>query len=127
MKSRKIPVLLFAALLVLAGTVMPGCTNSSKGGSGKMVTSDSLYVRKVENLSDGFILGADVSSLLAEEASGVKYYDFDGKEADLLKILSDNGVNYVRVRVWNDPFDKDGRGYGGGNCNLETAIEIGRR
>ena len=100
MKSRKIPVLLFAALLVLAGTVMPGCTNSSKGGSGKMVTSDSLYVRKVENLSDGFILGADVSSLLAEEASGVKYYDFDGKEADLLKILSENGVNYVRVRVY---------------------------
>ncbi|MBO4411775.1 MAG: glycosyl hydrolase 53 family protein [Lachnospiraceae bacterium] len=127
MKSRKIPVLLFAALLVLAGTVMPGCTNSSKGGSGKMVTSDSLYVRKVENLSDGFILGADISSLLAEEASGVKYYDFDGKEADLLKILSENGVNYVRVRVWNDPFDKDGHGYGGGNCNLETAIEIGRR
>ena len=87
----------------------------------------TLLVPKVENLSTDFIMGADVSSLLAQEASGVVYHNFDGEAQDLLKTLSEAGVNYVRVRVWNDPFDADGNGYGGGNCTLDTAMEIGRR
>ncbi|MFR8999314.1 MAG: glycosyl hydrolase 53 family protein [Anaerobutyricum soehngenii] len=33
--------------------------------------------------------------------AGVKYYDNEGKEASLLKVLSDNGVNYIRIRIWN--------------------------
>ena len=32
----------------------------------------ALYVRKVENLPEDVIFGRDVSSVLAEEASGVK-------------------------------------------------------
>ena len=46
---------------------------------------------------------------------------------DIMAILSANGINYIRVRIWNDPFDKDGNGYGGGNCDINTAIEIGKR
>ena len=91
------------------------------------VNSDSLYVRKVENLPDGFIMGMDASCVPAQEASGVKYYDFDGAEKDVYQILAENGVNYIRVRVWNDPFDGDGNGYGGGNCDIENAITIGKR
>ncbi len=90
------------------------------------MASDSLYVEAVD-LPDGFILGADVSSLLAEEASGVVYRDFDGQEQDMLLTLAQGGVNYVRVRVWVDPFDSQGRGYGGGNCTAETAAKIGAR
>ena len=86
-----------------------------------------LYVKKVENMPDDFILGMDVSSLLAEEASGVRYYDFDGNETDLLQILSSCGVNTIRVRVWNDPYDAQGRGYGGGNCDIAAAVAIGQR
>ena len=33
----------------------------------------------------------------------------------------------MRVRVWNDPYDAAGNGYGGGNCNVATAAEIGSR
>ena len=92
------------------------------------VDSDQVYVRKVENLTDqNYILGMDASSVIAEEASGVKYYDFNGNETDVFKVLSDSGVNYIRVRVWNDPFDADGHGYGGGNCDINTALAIGRR
>ena len=90
-------------------------------------TSDSLYVQPVEDLPDGFILGADVSTLLAEEQSGVVYKGFDGQPRDMLQTLAENGVNCVRVRVWVDPFDKDGNGYGGGNCTAKTAAEIGAR
>ncbi len=89
--------------------------------------TSSLYVKKVENLPEDFIFGMDISSVLAEEASGVRYYDFDGNETDLFRILADNGINYIRVRVWNNPFDDQDRGFGGGNCDINAAVEIGRR
>ena len=91
------------------------------------LSSDSLYVSKVENLSSDFIMGMDASCVPSLEASGVRYYDFDGTEKDVYEILSQNGINYIRVRVWNDPFDANGNGYGGGNCDIENAIEIGKR
>ncbi len=86
-----------------------------------------LYVRAVEGLSEDFIFGMDASQVPALEASGVKYYDRDGTERDVFAILAAHGVNCIRVRVWNDPFDASGHGYGGGNCNADTAVEIGRR
>lgn len=86
-----------------------------------------LYVQKVENLPEDFIFGMDASCVPALEKSGVKYYDFDGAEQDVFRILADNGINYIRVRVWNDPYDAQGNGYGGGNCDIENAIAIGRR
>ncbi len=89
--------------------------------------SDSLHVETVKGLSDSFILGMDVSSVISLEKSGVRFCGFDGQEGDLFKILSDAGVNYIRVRVWNDPFDAKGNGYGGGNCDIDTAVEIGKR
>lgn len=108
-------------LAVLAMLLLPAC---AKGGN---MSSDSLYVKKVENLPEEFIFGMDASAVPSLEAGGVKYYDHDGKEKDVYQILSENGVNYIRVRVWNNPFDKDGNGYGGGNCDIENAIAIGKR
>ena len=89
--------------------------------------NSSIYIQKIDDLPEDFIMGMDISSLLAEEASGVKYHDEQGNEQDLLKLLADAGINCVRVRVWVDPFDSEGHGYGGGNCNAQTAAEIGKR
>ncbi len=94
--------------------------------SPKENVESSLYVKKVD-LSDDFIKGMDVSAILSLENSGVKYYNFEGEEEDVLKILADYGMNYIRVRVWNDPFDSNGNGYGGGNCTIDTAVELGKR
>ena len=91
------------------------------------LAEDALYVRKVEGLPEDFFLGMDVSSVLSLEASGVTYKDIDGNERDLFELLAENGVNLIRVRVWNDPFDSQGRGYGGGNNDIAAAVEIGRR
>ena len=91
------------------------------------VTSDTLHVKKVENLPDDFVMGMDASSVLSLEKGGVKFFDFDGTETDVFKILADNGINTIRVRVWNNPFDENGNGFGGGNCDIETAVEIGKR
>lgn len=86
-----------------------------------------LRVAPVDGLPPDFILGMDVSSVLAEEASGVRYHDFDGAERDLFEILAGAGVTHIRVRVWNDPYDGAGNGYGGGNCDVSCAAQIGRR
>ena len=87
----------------------------------------SIQINQIDGLDEDFIMGVDISSLLSLEASGRVFYGFDGKEQDIFKTLSEAGVNYIRVRVWNDPFDSNGNGYGGGNCNVDTAIELGKR
>ncbi len=87
----------------------------------------SLYVKKVDNYKNDLIQGMDVSQVISLENSGVKYYNFDGEEEDVLKVFADYGLNYIRVRVWNNPYDNDGNGYGGGNCNIDTAVELGKR
>ena len=88
---------------------------------------DNLNVGRIKFQNSDFIRGMDVSSVLALEASGVKFYDENGAEGDLFKILADNGVNYIRVRVWNDPYDSQHNGYGGGNNDVAKAAAIGKR
>lgn len=86
-----------------------------------------IFLAPIPDISDDFIRGMDASAVLAEEKSGVKYYDFDGQEQDVFRTLAQSGVNYIRLRVWNDPYDENGNGYGGGNNDVPTAIELGRR
>ena len=91
------------------------------------IEGSDLYVKKVENLPEDFIFGMDASCVPALERSGVVYYDFDGQQQDVYKTLAQSGVNYIRVRVWNQPWDTNGNGYGGGNCDIENCKEIGQR
>ncbi|WP_255473002.1 glycosyl hydrolase 53 family protein [Planomicrobium sp. CPCC 101079] len=86
-----------------------------------------IFVERVAGMDEDFIKGVDVSSIIALEDSGVKFYNEAGKKQDIFKTLKESGVNYVRVRIWNDPYDSKGRGYGGGNNDLEKAVEIGKR
>ncbi|HWV48396.1 MAG TPA: glycosyl hydrolase 53 family protein, partial [Microbacterium sp.] len=86
-----------------------------------------ITVPRVENLPDDFIGGVDVSSVLSLEESGVVFRDQDGEPGDLFAILADSGVTDVRVRVWNDPFDAQGNGYGGGDVDVDRAVEIASR
>ena len=120
---------LAAALLLTAcagGPVGQDQQEISSDTNEPPVTSDTLYVKKVENLPEDFILGMDASCVPALEAGGVKYYDHNGVHKNAYEILSENGINYIRVRVWNDPFDAQGNGYGGGNCDIENALRIGK-
>ncbi|MEV4727110.1 glycoside hydrolase family 53 protein [Micromonospora humida] len=49
------------------------------------------------------MLGADVSSVQRSLDLGARYYDAAGTARDPLDILKGIGVNYVRLRVWNNP------------------------
>ncbi|MCD1655145.1 glycosyl hydrolase 53 family protein [Treponema zuelzerae] len=86
-----------------------------------------LFVEKIEGLPAAFLRGVDVSSVLALEKSGVVFRDKAGNPQDLFVTLRDSGVNSIRIRVWNNPFDDQGRGFGGGNCDIDAAIVMGRR
>ena len=141
MKIKRICAIFAALTLVIAGLVScnptpeapqlpefdPINTDWRPNQMNVNLTSETLFVQKVENLPDDFIFGMDASCVPALEKSGVTYTDFDGQVKDVYEILSNNGINYIRVRIWNDPFTADGKGYGGGNCDLENAIEVGKR
>ncbi len=86
-----------------------------------------IYVEPIEGIADDFIRGMDASAVLSVENSGATYYNYDGKAQDVFMTLAESGVNYIRIRVWNDPYDENGNGYGGGNNDLATAIELGKR
>ena len=107
-------VLLSAALILGCSAV--GCC-----------ADGDIYVEPIAFNNPDFIRGMDVSSVLSLEASGVTFSDQNGVRQDIFKLLADSGVNYIRVRAWNDPFDGEGRGYGGGNCGVDTARRIGAR
>ncbi|MDE7476838.1 MAG: arabinogalactan endo-1,4-beta-galactosidase, partial [Lachnospiraceae bacterium] len=93
-----------------------------------VLVAGSVRVEQIE-LSDGFITGADLSSYLSLKNSGVIFKDEEGNElndAAFFKYLRDGGTNWVRIRIWNDPFDSNKNGYGGGNNDLEVAKKIGK-
>lgn len=93
-----------------------------------------IFVEKV-SLGEDFIWGADVSSLLANLKAGARYKDFDGttlgstveeQGQGFMELLKDVGYNWVRLRVWNDPYDSKGKGYGGGNNDIDAAVTMGK-
>lgn len=96
---------------------------------GSSAQESELYVAPVEGMTDEFLRGVDISSYLAEIESGVVYKDFDGNVLDeegFFTLLAQSGVNSVRIRVWNDPYDKEGKSYGGGNNDIQTAVKLGQ-
>lgn len=84
-------------------------------------------LRSSKDSSTEFYVGSDISSLLEVEENGGFFYHNATSSEDVLKILKDNGINSVRIRIWNDPVDENGISYGCGHNDLATAIQIGKR
>jgi len=90
------------------------------------ISEERVIVNPIKNLPPDFIRGMDVSMLYEIEAHGGKFYD-NGVEKDALQILKDHGVNWIRLRIWNDPKDEKGNPLGGGNCDYIKMTEIAKR
>ena len=99
-----------------------------------------IVVEPVKGLSDDFMKGVDISMVDQIEKSGGKFYNARGTEQDVFQILKDNGVNYIRIRLWNNPtyendvkdangkvIAKKGEKMGGGNNDIETDLRIAKR
>ncbi len=113
--------LIGAAILACA---LSGCSQTTVDNT-TGATAPVTYEKAA--LSEGFIKGADISTLIDMENAGFAYLDENGNKKDCLEILRDNGINYVRIRLWNDPKDANGNYYGAGNNDLATDIKIAKR
>ncbi len=69
------------------------------------------------------ILGVDVSSYLEVLAQGVKFYD-GARQIDPLDAFRANGVEYMRIRLWNDPRSPQGEPYLAGTCDLNHYLRL---
>ncbi len=65
------------------------------------------------------VKGVDISSIIAFENSGTTFKYENGAVGDVFDILKDAGVNYARIRVWNNPYNSYGVGYGLGGFYRE--------
>ena len=73
-----------------------------------------------------WICGMDVSTLLEVEECGGRFSD-KGAPGDAMEILHRHGMNLVRLRLWNDPYDEDGSPYGAGCCDLKRVTRLAAR
>ncbi len=113
-----------AVFLALSAT---GCAKKAKVFTVIPKDNPGIFIQKSQSARDDFIRGVDISTVIAEEESGVIYRDWNGNPQDIFKTLRESGVNYIRVRIWNNPWDDSGNSFGGGHCDLETAVKIGQR
>ncbi len=74
-----------------------------------------------------FIRGVDVSCLYDIEKQGASFRDSDGTEKDMLTILRNHEVNWIRLRVWVNPEAQKDSFYNYGMCTIEKAAAIGKR
>ena len=108
--------------------------------SAENAVKQNILVEPIKGLSDDFMKGVDISSLADIEKAGGKFYNANGEEADIFEILKEHGVNWVRLRIWNNPtyaedlYDaygnliaKKGEAYGGGNNSVEVDIPLAVR
>lgn len=64
-------------------------------------------------------VGVDWSSVKVEEKAGIKYTTSSGQQQSLEKILSSNGVDTVRQRIWVNPSN--------GDYNLAYNLDLAKR
>ena len=106
--------------------LVPEDLDPYESGADTGATAEAASVQSVPTVTDDTIRGADVSSYQALYEAGVRFKNFEGKEESLFKILADNGMNWVRLRLFNDPFDAQGNSYGAGTDDLETVTKMAK-
>jgi len=74
----------------------------------------------------GKMLGADISFLPELEDKGIQFSD-KGVKKDAIAILKDHGINYIRLRIFNDPAGDSGYSPGKGFCDLAHTLQMARR
>lgn len=101
--------------------------------------AEPIAVEPVEDLRSDFIMGADMSMLDQLERNGGRFYGLDGQRGDALQIVKDNGVNWIRLRLWHTPVNdgdvieggrtisRRGDPMGGGNNDLATTVRLAKR
>lgn len=123
--GRRLAGLALACAFSFAG--LPAAVTAHAAPNESTAVQADINVEKIEGLSNDFIKGADVSTAVALEDAGIQFRNAQGKVDDIFNILKEGGTNYVRVRVWNNPADKQGNTYGAGKTGVDMAVHVGKR
>ncbi len=107
-------------------TTTPSEDDIYKYGLDYNLKDQEVSISQINNMNSTAIRGVDISSYYALKKAEVKFRDNNGDECSLLKVLADNGVNYVRLRIWNDPYNSKGEVYGGGVCDVDNMLELAK-
>ncbi len=72
-------------------------------------------------------LGIDASTQREVDAKNPHYF-YGGQEVDPWRFMfSHNGVKGMRLRLWIDPYDEEGKPYGGGTVDFPTFLALAKR
>ena len=76
-------------------------------GAGQSARFDDVKLLREKNQQRAYpsLFGGAVSWLDWEEDSGASYFDENRQEKDALRILRENGCNFVRLELYNHPGD----------------------
>ncbi|RLC51994.1 MAG: arabinogalactan endo-1,4-beta-galactosidase [Candidatus Cloacimonadota bacterium] len=80
--------------------------------------SNNIDATASKNDNSGFISAVDISTYPEILLTNPIFYDLNGKRKDFLKILKENGVNTVRLRLWVNP--------GNGHCGFYEVKNFSR-
>jgi len=98
-------------------------------------TANTCTVSAIDNINtftqayrDDYIRGVDISAIIEVENNGGVFYDNDRYlVGDVIELLSYYGINWVRVRLWHNPYTASNQPYGGGTNDYAKAVEIAKR
>ncbi|MBE6133083.1 MAG: hypothetical protein E7178_00195 [Erysipelotrichaceae bacterium] len=82
----------------------------------------STKVNEISNMGKDFMNGFDISTCKALYQNGTKFFNKSNVEQSLFYILKDNGVNWIRLKLWVDPYTAEGVSYGGGESDLPNTL-----
>ncbi|MCR5219141.1 glycosyl hydrolase 53 family protein [Treponema sp.] len=115
---------------IIMAALLASCSDTPSYPSGSSVTAgqvsatidgETVTVEAVDaELSSSFIRGFDASAV--NDSGTGSYYDASGNEKDIFNILPSYGVNWVRLRIWNNP-DSDNNPSVPGASDLEVVLD----
>lgn len=102
-------------------TIQPGVAHNAA------VEKYNFPLTKVNAVTVDKMLGADISFLPELENKGIKFYDTNGEQKDAIAILKQNELNYIRLRIFNNPANDSGYSPGKGFCDLAHTKQMAKR
>ena len=97
-----------------------------KTGTDTGLRYEHVKVEPIKGMTDDMIRGVDVGSYQALVNAGVKFYDFNGNQVSIFKVLKDAGVNWIRLRIWNNPYNVDNQTYAGGDDSEYNVVKMAK-
>ncbi|MBO6177049.1 MAG: glycosyl hydrolase 53 family protein [Treponema sp.] len=122
-------VIKFLTGSIIMAAFFASCSDTPSYPSGSEVTAGEISctidgttvtLEPVDaDLPSSFMRGFDASA--ESDVSSGSYYDASGNEKDIFQILPSYGVNWVRLRIWNNPESSKNPSEPGAS-DLETVI-----